>query len=88
MKILGSNHLEFFRCREVLAEIFEGSGNKNAAYEMKSELYESILKREGMESKKEWNTRIQVSKVEIKEKSLLETVKTERELLEKTWNDP
>ena len=41
-----------------------------------------------MESKKEWNTRIQVSKVEIKEKSLLETVKTERELLEKTVNDP
>ena len=88
MKTLGSNHLEFFRCREVLAEIFEGIGNKNAAYEMKSELYESILKREGMESKKEWNTRIQVSKVEIKEKSLLETVKTERELLEKTQNEP
>ena len=71
MKTLGLAHPEFFHCREVLAEIFEGSGNKSAAYEMKRELYDSILKREGIESKKEWNTRVQVSKTEIKENSLL-----------------
>ena len=88
MNVLGSNHPEFFRCREVQAEIFEGDGNKYASHEMKGELYEGIQKREGMQSKKEWNTRIQVSKVEIKEKSLLKTVKTERELLEKTCNEP